>query len=51
MATCNEYLENLKKVPIALNDIEVFINRSNKIYCEADRDFAKLIERNRKDYE
>ena len=50
----NELLKNLDKlktVPMALNDIEFFINKANKIYCEKDRNFASAIRRDRNNYE
>ena len=45
------YLNKLKTVPMALNDIEFFINKANKIYCEKDRNFASAIRRDRNKYE
>ena len=47
----NNYLEKLKTVPACLNDIEHFISKANKKYCEQDMKFASSIRRDKKNYE
>ena len=39
------YLSKLKEIPKALNDIEFFINKANKAYCEKDIDLQQRLER------
>ena len=45
------YLSKLKEIPKALNDIEFFINKANKAYCEKDIDFATEVRMEQTNYE